>query len=103
GADHQAFGDALTTKWKFPRHLRAAVGFHHSPERLSPELQKLGYTVHVADILCCEQKLGFYQTSEGLELNAELLEIIGLTEEQLEQVKSKLQQELEDAEHMLIG
>ncbi|HNQ24574.1 MAG TPA: HDOD domain-containing protein, partial [Phycisphaerae bacterium] len=49
GADHQAFGVALTTKWKFPRHLRAAVGFHHTPEALSGELRGLGVLIQAAD------------------------------------------------------
>ena len=103
GADHQAFGDALTTKWRFPRHLRAVVGFHHTPERLSAELQKLGYLVYIADMICCRQKLGFYQTSEGLELGEELLETVGISADQLEGINENLQQELDDAEHMLIG
>jgi len=103
GADHQAFGDALTTKWKFPRHLRAVVGFHHCPEKLSPELQKLGHTIRLADILCCQMKLGFYLTAEDAELTDELLDAVGLRADQLDGIREKLTQELEDAEQMLIG
>ena len=103
GADHQAFGDALTTRWKFPRHLRATVGFHHYPEKLSAELQKLGYTIYTADVLCCQQKLGFYLTSEGMELTDELLETIGLNGEQLEEITESLRQEVDEAETTLIG
>ncbi len=101
GADHQAFGNALTTKWKFPRHLRAVVGFHHCPEKLSAELQKLGCTVHVADVLCCQEQLGFYLTAQHQELTEEMLAIVGITAEQLEDVKASLQEELEDAQAML--
>ena len=103
GADHQAFGDALTTRWKFPRHLRATVGFHHYPEKLSAELQKLGYTIYAADVLCCQHKLGFYLTSEGRELTDELLETIGLNGEQLEEITESLRQEVDEAETTLIG
>ncbi|MCP4247821.1 MAG: HDOD domain-containing protein [bacterium] len=103
GADHQAFGDGLTTKWKFPRHLRAAVGFHHTPEKLSDELKKLGHTIHVADILCCRQRLGFYQTSEGVEMTPGLYDAAGITPEQFEEISEALAQELEDAEGMLTG
>jgi HD-like signal output (HDOD) protein len=103
GADHQAFGDALTTKWKFPRHLRAAVGFHHCSDRLSDELQKLGFTIQVADIICCQQQLGFYLTSQGVELTDDMLSVVGISREQLEAVNEALPQEVEEAESMLIG
>ena len=54
-------------------------------------------------MICCRQKLGFYQTSEGLELGEELLETVGISADQLEGINENLQQELDDAEHMLIG
>jgi HD-like signal output (HDOD) protein len=103
GADHQVFGDALTTKWKFPRHLRAAVGFHHTPEVLSVELQKLGFTVHVADVLCCQQQIGFYQTADVLELSDEVLQGAGIDRAKLEEVTVTLHDELEDTQSMLSG
>lgn len=103
GADHQAFGDALTTKWKFPRHLRAAVGFHHAPETLSAELQKLGYTVYVADVLCCQQQIGFYHSADSLELTDAVLEAAGIDQAKLGEVAAKLEEELEEAQNMLIG
>jgi HD-like signal output (HDOD) protein len=101
GADHHMFGEALTTKWKFPRHLRAAVGYHHCPEKLSPELQKLGFTLQVADILCCNEKLGFYLTAFGQEITPEMLEPIGVTAEQVEEIKTGLPEAVEEAEGML--
>lgn len=101
GADHQLFGAGLTTKWKFPRHLRAAVGFHHNPEALSPELQKMGQLVQTADILCCQDKLGFYQTAEHVAITEEMLDDIGITQEDLEEVRSELPDDLADAEATL--
>jgi len=74
GADHQAFGVALTTKWKFPRHLRAAVGFHHNPESLSPELRNMAVLIRAADILACEEQVGFYLTACGGSITDEILE-----------------------------
>jgi HD-like signal output (HDOD) protein len=101
GADHQALGDGLTTKWRFPRHLRAAVGFHHNPNDLSADLQPLGRLVHVADTLCCQEKLGFYLTGSGQELSEETLEAISITPEQLEQVRQQLADEVANAEAVL--
>jgi HD-like signal output (HDOD) protein len=101
GADHQAFGDALTTKWKFPRHLRAVVGYHHCPERLSSELQRLGFTIQAADILCCQQKLGCYLTCQGQELTEDILDAVGLTADQVEEIKDNLEEELSEAKSIL--
>ncbi len=101
GADHQAFGAGLTTKWKFPRHLRAAAGFHHNPLSLSPELQKIGHLVQTADVLCCQEKLGFYHTAEKGVITDEMLEDIGITRDQLEETRAELPDDLSDAEATL--
>ena len=101
GADHQAFGVGLTTKWKFPRHLRAAVGFHHNPDTLSGELKGLGVLVQVADILCCQEQLGFYLTARGEVITEEMLDTLGITQEQLDEVREAMPQALSDAESTL--
>ncbi|MCH7881648.1 MAG: HDOD domain-containing protein, partial [Proteobacteria bacterium] len=86
GADHQAFGGGLTAKWKFPRNLRAVVSMHHTPERLSMELQPFGSIVRAADILACDLKLGFHLTANADELSDELLDGIDLSRDQLPQL-----------------
>lgn len=103
GADHQQFGEALTTKWRFPRHLRAVIGFHHHPQDLSPELQQLGNVIHLADVLCCNEKLGFSLTAASEEITEELLEAVGLTVEELTGIRDQLLDELDDAVSMLTG
>ena len=101
GADHQAFGVGLTTKWKFPRHLRAAVGFHHNPESLSVELRNLATLVQTADILCCQEKIGFYLTAQNATITEEMLEQLGITPEQIEELRIALPEKVADAESVL--
>jgi HD-like signal output (HDOD) protein len=101
GATHQELGDALTTKWKFPRHLRAAVGFHHNPENLADELKRIGMIIHCADILCCQEGHGFSLTAGDEEFTEELLQGIGLTVEQLVEVRDNMGPDLEEAETVL--
>ena len=101
GADHQAFGVGLTTKWKFPRHLRAAVGFHHDPEALSVELRNMATLVRVADILCCQEKIGFYLTAQGDIIEPHMLETLGISEEQLEKIRATMPETVEEAEATL--
>ena len=103
GADHQAFGVGLTTKWKFPRHLRAAVGFHHNPEAVSAELRNMATVIQAADIMACEQQLGFYLTAAGEEVGDDVLDVLAITREQFDAVREELQQQLADAEASLGG
>lgn len=98
GADHQAFGVGLTTKWKFPRHLRAAVGFHHNPEALSPELQNLATLIQLADVLCCQEKVGFYLTAADGQISQNTLERLKVTPQQVEELRVDLPQLVADAE-----
>jgi len=98
GADHQAFGAGLATKWKFPRHLRAAVGFHHNPESLSQEVKGMGTVIQVADVLCSNEKLGFYLTGVGGEITDEAIDLLGITREQLEEIRETLPSQVADAE-----
>lgn len=101
GANHQQFGGGLTTRWKFPRHLRAACGFHHNPDALSAELQKLGNVVKIADVLCCQEKLGFFYTHENGQITDGMLEDIGISREQLDETRAELPEQLADAEGTL--
>jgi len=101
GADHQAFGVGLTTKWKFPRHLRAAVGFHHNPQQVSVELRNIATLIQVADILVCQELIGFYMTAKNDAVTPEMLTTLGITETQLEEVRASLPQQLAEAEGTL--
>lgn len=101
GADHQMFGNGLTTKWKFPRNLRAVTGMHHCPELLSPELRKFGSIIRAADVLCCNERLGFHLTAGGQELSDDLLELIGLSRDRIPEIVESLGEELEAAESIL--
>lgn len=101
GADHQAFGVGLTTKWKFPRHLRAAVGFHHNPEALSPELRNMAILIKMADVISCHEKLGFYLTHQRGQVSPELLEALSISQTQLDEVRAALPEKLQEAEATL--
>jgi HD-like signal output (HDOD) protein len=101
GADHQAFGVGLTTRWKFPRHLRAAVGFHHNPENLSVELRNIATLIQVADALCCQEKIGFYLSGNSGAITDEMLETLGITMAQVEELRAVLPDEIAEAETTL--
>ena len=97
GADHQAFGVGLTTKWKFPRHLRAAVGFHHNPEALTVELRNMAALIQLADVLASQERVGFYLTAHDGQLNQDMMEILGISAEDVQAIRESIPELVADA------
>ena len=51
GIDHAAVGAALTTHWKFPRQIQAAVAGHHLADEAAARPLSLATVVYMANIL----------------------------------------------------
>jgi len=101
GANHQSFGEALCAKWKFPKHLRAVVGNHHDPSRVSPEFKKMVTLVHVADVLACQLELGFNLSAKDEPILPDDLATIGIDDAQLEEIRAELPEATDAAEATL--
>lgn len=101
GATHQEFGDALATAWRFPPRLRAAISYHHDPTGLPDELLPMGLTVRCADILCSRAAYGFDLVPTDRVFTQELLDALGVTEEQLAEVRCALAAGLVEADAVL--
>ncbi len=100
GADHQAFGVALATKWKFPPALRYVVSYHHDPHLLKPEFQRLTSIIYIADTICCQNKIGFWLTGATQALTEEVLGAAMVTPDQLQEVAQELPERLQEAEQI---
>jgi HD-like signal output (HDOD) protein len=98
GADHQALGGALAAKWKFPPGVCHAVAYHHDPSSLQPDLQKMAALVYLADTLCCQGQQGFWLTAANQELSPRLMELTGVTADELTQTAADLPSRLAEAE-----
>lgn len=98
GATHQEFGEALTANWRFPPRLRAAAGSHHNPEGLPDDSRGAGLVLHCADVLCCQEALGFDLPARHQELTPELLDAVGISNGQLAGVRDALAAEVAEAE-----
>jgi HD-like signal output (HDOD) protein len=94
GADHQAFGMALAAKWRFPRTLCSAIGYHHKPLDLADVNRELPALINVADILACNANIGLSITAAGAPLEDELLAILKLTRPDVDAVAAKLPEQL---------
>lgn len=100
GADHEAFGLALSTRWKFPPMLRSVIAHHHNPAEAPAEFEVHASVVHIADTLACQGRFGFYLTAQSQVLGPELLRKVGVTQEQLDAVMADLPARVEDAERV---
>jgi len=100
GADHQAFGAALSTKWKFPTGLCCAISHHHNPETLKPELRKIVTAVRIADTICCQNELGFYLTAQTQDISDEILDYIGIDESAVGEVLDMLPESIQETEQI---
>lgn len=103
GVDHQMLGMGLATKWKFPMGLRAAIGYHHCPERVSEDNRLIAYAVYLADIIACVDRKGFCMTvrDDQAVVTPQLLEVLGLTEDDLVTLRADLDDSLAAAEASL--
>lgn len=102
GADHQAFGEFQAVKWKFPAGLRYAIAYHHRDEQLKPELQRFITAVRVADTICCQNEIGFFLTALQQEISDDMLEIIGVSEDQVGELLESLPDRIAEAEAIFV-
>lgn len=101
GADHQAFGEALAAKWRFPESLQAVLGYHHAPDGLADELYQLVSLVRLADVACCQLQLGFPLTCSGEAVDAAMLAAAGIDRVNLDESLDQLPEALKKAESIL--
>lgn len=103
GATHQDFGRGLCEKWKFPDSFSKVTGHHHRPLELPAESRTLTTVVSVADRLAGELENGFRLDWPTLEIPGDVLDELKLTREQIDQIREKLPEQLDVAEHMMNG
>lgn len=97
GTDHQHVGFALAEHWKFPETLQVVTGYHHDPFEMPIENRRLVMVTHLSDILCAKQNIGVSVTCESRddEIAPEILDELQLTTEQLEDISTHIENELE--------
>jgi HD-like signal output (HDOD) protein len=103
GADHQAFGMALATKWRFPATLCTAIGYHHKPADLAVAHRELPTLVHIADVTACRAGIGFSQTAASEAIDPALVEAVGLTPLKVEEIAAMLPEQVGQAEAIFIA
>lgn len=85
GATHAELGEALCLKWNLPKDIAGAARWHHDPASApSATLRYLSTVVHVAD--AAARLAGFGEGGGAQEPEAEALERLALTPEQVSEL-----------------
>jgi putative nucleotidyltransferase with HDIG domain len=89
GYNHATLGGKVAEKWKLPPDLSEAIACHHEPEKaeINPRLTAI---VHVADAVTMQMGMGLGIDGLMYPLFSESLELLGLTEHDLEAVMAEI-------------
>lgn len=91
GATHEDFGKGLCAQWKFPAPFAAVCGHHHDPMTAPADHRVLASLVCVADRLAARFGDNYRLDLVSLDIPAEALEAIGLTEAEIEEMLPRLE------------
>ncbi len=100
GADHQKIGEALATKWNFPRRFVAAIASHHHPEQATNS-SALVASIHVADLTCHALNLGQSGNHFVSNFSPESWSMLKLTEESYEKAIRTALVEIRETETLI--
>ena len=91
-ATHLDFGAGLCEKWKFPASFQMVTRFYMHPLSAPSDSRVLPCVVHLADRLVAQLDKSFRAHLMDLEIDPEVCKAIGLTAEQLEDIRTRLPQ-----------
>lgn len=98
-ANHQEVGGMLGEKWLLYDSLIEPIVSHHSLDFNS--LSTLTLVVHLANILCINNKVGFVCGQPNIKAPASLLEKISISKDQMDSITEKIPGEVAAAAEMI--
>jgi putative nucleotidyltransferase with HDIG domain len=101
GVTHSQIGKILATKWKLPKTLSDAVEFHHNPPSDPRTLNLSTYIVamvHIADIVCKGQKIGFSGDHNVPNVDMSLWNVLGLKKNDVIDILKSISSEMDKAQ-----
>jgi len=87
--DHADMGAWLANQWQLPNNIKDTIEFHHSPSHAKRSLKHVSVT-HVADYISTKNILSPVETDPGYPLDAAALEVLGISEEDLNDIESRM-------------
>jgi putative nucleotidyltransferase with HDIG domain len=99
--DHAAIARAIADDWDFPDELIYAMGLHHEPTGVKAGLQKIVYTVYIADFICQREKIGYVDAPfRDVDPFNKCLSSLGIKVKALDIIVEELQAEIKKMDQM---
>jgi len=98
--DHAQIGGLLATKWELTGALKDAVTYHHAPWDCQDNMEFTAF-VTVADLVAHQCGYDNNIPSDHVDIDPELLRVVGVPAEQLEAIKAVIVGEITRAEEAL--
>jgi HD-like signal output (HDOD) protein len=92
GFTHADVGSVLAIKWFLPEDLTIAIRYHHAPDR-DPFHKTLSSLISLAEQLAVREGKPPYANAPIKEIDPALIDEVGLSEEDLEELVSKANEE----------
>ena len=89
GFDHADMGAWLADQWQLPNNVKDTCEFHHSPAIAKRSLKHVSVT-HVADYISTKNIMSPVDNDPGYNLDAAALEVLGITDEELNDIESRM-------------
>ncbi len=100
GFDHAELGAFVADQWRLPKHLTAAIRYHHDPERYQGEQTTMVYTVALANFFCHLKDLSSLGVSQPYKPPAGWFTALGLQKAHVAQIWEQLDEVLQAADIM---
>ena len=98
GFDHADVGAWLAERWKFPPSLSNSIRNHHSVLESDESLRRLVAVIHLADFCSNEAGLSVTEGNDGCEVQEEVLEMTGVSRENLTDLSDHIREERDQIE-----
>ncbi len=103
---HDALGDRLARRWRFPQRLQAAIRFHHAADLaerggLPRHLHAIVDLVALADGLCDRYGYGLVEDAEPAPLPAAVLDRLNLSESVVQDAHDRLRRKIERSQILI--
>jgi len=103
--EHSFLGEVIAAKWGLPQLIRLAIRYHHfDVEPMATVLSGAKPVIHVvrlANQICIKRKVGKSGDASDGDVPAQMLDRLGLTRAQLEEVELELDTQMEKAGALL--
>jgi putative nucleotidyltransferase with HDIG domain len=97
GITHTEVGMMIADKWNLSDETSDAILFHHEPNMVTGDNYNVVAAVYVANIYCNMNEVGFSGDRYAGDIDESVLEMLGITEEFLDDLFDRISAEIEKA------